>query len=350
MNIRHHRPLGQVVCALAAIALLVATAGTAPADAKAKKRPDLIVKAGRIAVPGQGHLGFIAGRGGTTRFTWEQTTQNKGQATAPKSRTGVQVVVDARHVVNVARETVPQLGRGRSHASNGRFNVRWDPTWDYGTYATRICADVTRRVAESKEGKNCRKAHTIWVVPYELTGTLSGEATQASVLPGVTLRWEFPAGVTFRIDDGVQPFAGQGILNYSFLDPAPASGVLDLQYTISGTNSLDGCTWEGTGGYEPVAQFHKIELSFGRPRGLAHAQILVDRGLPQFHFTATVTCNGNVGQVDVVPANWGRAAYWFDLGPTAGRFPDPGLTRLEGDHTDTNATYHWNLTPVDFHP
>jgi hypothetical protein len=92
----------------------------------------------------------------------------------------------------------------------------------------------------------------------------------------------------------------------------------------------------------------------GFARGFAHAAALipVDHGLGnQFHFPATVTCagGGSPNQVDVIPANWGRAAWWFDTGPTGSKFPDPGLTVLKGDYTDSNATYHWNLTPYDFH-
>jgi hypothetical protein len=188
VNIRRHRPLGQVACALAAITLLTAATGAAPADAKPKKRPDLIVKSAQLTVPASDpDVGFIVGHGLTFEFAWKQTTKNKGKATSPKSKTGVQIVIDSKHVITPARAKVPKLAPGHSHTTHGRFEMLWDTTWDYGTYPTRICADVTSKVTESKERKNCRDTHTIWVVPYGLTGTISGEAVQPLALPGVTL-------------------------------------------------------------------------------------------------------------------------------------------------------------------
>ena len=349
MRTAQQRPLGRTARALVAALLAVTLVSATQAEARPKKRkPDLVVPSGRLSVPNGTDDDFVVGHGGTTTFAWRQVTKNKGTAKAPRSVTGVQFVVDAKHVVSpsVARARVPALGPGKSHATNGKFEMFWDDTWDYGTYPTRICADITRKVPESKEGNGCRTTHKLWVVPFGLTGTIKGEAVQPLVFPGVTLSWEFPAGVTFEIQPHVsQPLANEGIIEYPFLDPQP--DVLDLRYTISGTNSLDGCTWQGSGGYEPAAEFHSIELSFFRPRGRAHAQILVDRGLPQFSFSATVTCpGGSVSQTEVIPSEWGRAAFWLDLGAFT-RFPDPGLTRLKGDYTDTNATYHWDLQPTD---
>jgi hypothetical protein len=349
VNIAQQGPLGQTARALVAGLLAVTLVSATEAEARPKKRkPDLVVSTGRLSVPGQSEDAFVVGHGGTTTFAWKHTTRNRGKAKAGRSVTGVQFVLDAKHVVSPtdARARVPALGPGRSHATHGSFDVSWDDTWDYGTYPTRICADITRKVPESKEGNGCRTTHQVWVVPFGLTGTIKGEAVQPLVFPGVTLSWEFPAGVTFELQPHIsQPLATEGILQYPFLDPRP--DVLDLRYTISGTNTLNGCTWQGSGGYEPAAEFHAIELSFSRPRGSAHAQILVDRGLPQFSFSATVTCpGGSVSQVEVTPAEWGRAAFWLDLGAFT-RFPDPGLTRLKGDYTDTNATYHWDLQPTD---
>ncbi len=351
MNIRRNGPLGWVVCVLVAMSLAVAGASATPAQGKPKKRPDLIVKSGALSRPGLGEGEFVVGHGETAEFVWTQRTQNRGKAVAPKSKTGVQILVDARHVISPrgARVNVPKLAPGKSHATRDRFEVFWDDTWDYGTYPTRICADVTRKVRESKEGKNCRTTHNIYVIPFGLTGTIRGEAVQPLVYPGVTLSWEFPAGVSFELDPNASHrFADEGIIEYAFHDPSP--DVPDLQYTISGTNSLDGCAWQGAGAYEPATEFHTVELIFSRPSGRFHAQILVDRGLPQFTFSATLTCpGGNVTDVQVTPAHWGRASYWFDTGAFT-RFRDPGLSQLNGTYTDTNATYHWNLSPYDLQP
>ena len=349
MNIRRNGPLGWVVCVLVAMTLAVAGASATPAEGKPKKRPDLIVKSGAFSRPGVGEVEFVVGHGETAEYVWTQRTQNRGKAVAPRSKTGVQILVDARHVISPrdARVNVPRLAPGKSHATRDRFEVFWDHTWDYGTYPTRICADVTRKVRESKEGKNCRTTHNIYVIPFGLTGTISGEAVQPLVYPGVTLSWSSRQASRSNSTRTHSRSADEGIIGYAFRDPVP--DVPDLQYTISGTNSLDGCAWQGAGGYEPATEFHTVELIFSRPSGRFHAQILVDRASPSSPSPRPSPVPAAVTDVQVTPAHWGRASYWFDTGAFT-RFRDPGLSQLNGAYTDTNATYHWNLSPFDLQP
>jgi hypothetical protein len=267
-------------------------------------------------------------------------------ATAHKSRTGLRFLIGNGVTLQPpgARLPVSSLAPSSSDAGHGTFEIFWDDTWDYGTYPTRICADTAKVIAESKEGNNCKKTHEIYVIPYGLHGSINGSSVKPLALPGVTLSWGFPAGVTFQLQPYFsEPLANEGWLDYPFLDPQP--DVPDLGYTISGTNTLDGCSWEGGGGYEPSQLFDYIEMRFGQGAATYYVSPrVVDSA---FHFPATVTCSGVSNLVDVYPADWGTAAWWFKIG-TSRAFPDPGLTRLEGTYTDENTTWSWELLPTDF--
>ena len=255
----------------------------------------------------------------------------------PRSpRTGVQVVVDARHVVTHVpheRQCRSSDARPLPRDQTAGSTSHWDPTWDYGTYATRICADVTRRVRGVEGGEERPEG------PHHLGRSRSGSPARLSgeAHPSVSPAWRDPAlavpsrrHLPHRRRRSTVCRAGDP--DYSFLDPAPASGVLDLQYTISGTNSLDGCTWEGTGGYEPAAEFHKVGSSFRPPKGSRARPDPRRPRPPAVPLHRNRTCpTATSATVDVVPANWGAPPTGSTSDRRAGRFPDPGLTRLEGD-------------------
>jgi hypothetical protein len=120
--------------------------------------------------------------------------------------------------------------------------------------------------------------------------------------------------------------------------------VRDVHYTISGTNALDGCSWQGSGGYEPSQVLDDVSVNFPH-RGLGNldALLFTDSG---FHFPATATCSGQSDEVDVSPSNWGLAVDWFNNGELR-RFPNPGLTNVVRSYRSGNTTWTWDLTATD---
>jgi hypothetical protein len=323
----------------------------APGEAGLAGKPDLVVtKATIVSADGS----YAVGHGEHVKFTWKHATKNKGKTTAPKSKTGVQFVVTDKssYKPEGAKLGVPALAPGKSDAGKGAFKLVFDSTWDYGTYPTRVCTDVKHVVVEGKEKNNCEDTHDLYVVPFGFKGTVSGSSIKPNTLPGVTLSWQFPAGVSFELNSfATVPGADNGLLAYHYVDTQPSTG--DLSYSISGTNAFDGCTWSGSGTVEPNEQYRSFDATFGYGYAWFAAQIPLENGTSSYHFPATVTCpNGTPSTVDVYPTQWSAATWWFNTnGPQD--FADRGVTALDGTYTSTtgtsfSTTWTWHLVPYDF--
>jgi hypothetical protein len=338
------------VVAVAVMATVSVLAPAVSASARATQtdaatrasRPDLTVTGGRILFFDKAvHWGI---RHRNQVIAWSDRTKNIGSAAAARSRTGLQFIVRPGKVIRpiALGRPVPRLTPAQSHAGRDGFMV--DMTdWKFGTYPTRVCADSVGAVAEANEANNCRRLHEIYVVPYDLKGRVTGHATFPSVFPGVTLRWT--SDVDFSLkglgDDRLraQPVGDDGVFDYYWR----RTGAF-VRYTVAGTNTFDGCSWDGRGAFYPTSTHDSIRVSFGRPRGFLSAQLRVR---PEYHFTVRITCPNGVSRTeDFYPSRWGGGYEWFATGTTAPRFPDPGLTRVLGEYTVEGsfpATHHWDL-------
>jgi hypothetical protein len=337
----------RVRIALAAV-LILTVAGTTETSAATEvrrraPRPDLTVVAAGLSVrsaeeqPGGRYYIMLARTG---QFTWLHRTRNVGAARAAASRTAVRFDLGRGRMFTppAARLPVPRLAPGAAISGAGRFRVDLvPPRFKFGTYPTLVCADAGRVVAESREGNNCRRAHPIYVVPEFVTGRITGRALHPLVFPGVTLSWE--SRVTFGIQ-WFQRNSANGIFDYHWFRTGRF-----VRYRVSGTNSLDGCSWNGVGAYHPSFTHDSVGLSFFRPRGRFTAQL----ALPfDFSFTVTVSCPGGTTTThDFSPWDWGNAFRWLDTGTTLPRFADPGWIHLKGRYVGDNpsfpVTYTWDL-------
>jgi hypothetical protein len=308
-----------ILLATLAAGLFPATQG---AGAATVRRPDLVVTAGSIRGSNQVIVGRVP-----ERFSWNHRTKNLGNATARASRTAV--VFDGGGTwVRGPALFVPRLAPGASRAGNGGFTLNFD-VFEWGTYRTRICADVTEVVRESKESNNCRRIDPTYVIPSRLVGRITGNHP---LWPGgsVKVTWATDAEYEFsRWSFGT----GDGLtVDYLLREPS-------VTFRVQGTDPM-GCTWSANQAYEPPLQ--GIRLQFG-PKHRYRAESLISSS---FHFPLTRTCNGMPADIDFYPASQ-LLTKWFD---THGwrSFQDPGLEALRGTYIDNVTTtkpftYSWNL-------
>src|SRR5262245_29145913 len=99
---------------------------------------------------------------------------NNGSASARSSDTSA--LFESRSPSG-ASLPVPRLAPGGSRTGSGSFRVDFG-TWEFGTYPTRICADLIDAVTESDEENNCAELEPIHLVPTVLTGRVTGKSNQ----------------------------------------------------------------------------------------------------------------------------------------------------------------------------
>jgi predicted esterase len=139
------RRASAVVVPALVVSLLAATLAVGPpvaASAAKKRKVDLKVTAGS------------ASSTSPVRIAGSFTVKNTGKRKASATTAGLQV--DGKQVAVLA---VGRLKKGGSKV------VRFSVPSQAGTRAVRVCADVRRGVAESKEGNNCRSLGTVVVKP-----------------------------------------------------------------------------------------------------------------------------------------------------------------------------------------
>jgi hypothetical protein len=298
--------------------------------ARAAHKPDLVVTAGHV---NKRDFWYFS-RGDPATFKWGHRTKNVGRAQSRRSPTGFRFLARRGKPFPGDDLEVPALSPGHAEAGVGRFREHFDDTWEFGTYAMKICADVHDRVDESDERNNCKKLHRLYVVPGHLMGTVTGTGPLDNrVFPGVTVSWK--ADVHFG--QFFQPArADDGLFDYLLVEGS-------VKYKIQGTDS-GGCTWNGSGTYNPSTWPALVHLAFGQlPHYSARDIVKTD-----YAVTTTITCPGHQpGNSQISPSLFGFPR-WFDTGPHVRALKDPGLVRLSGRYVDDqrvggHATFTWNL-------
>jgi hypothetical protein len=317
-----------------AAATLVGTPG-AHAAARPDK-PDLTVTHGRLQAAG-GFSWVVRGHH-RVKLTWRHRTKNAGKAPSKATLTALRLVHGNGSVVGLDKLRVPELEPRKSKEGRGSLSETFDETYDYGTYTPRICANAGRhKIREGHKAPNCLELRPFYVVPLAFTGTVSGTAPlHADLLPGVTLSWEG----TVSADLGPGGLLGDdGLFDYTFFEGP-------VTYTVKGTDAISGCTWSGTGTYQPLDWAAEINVELGEG---AHYSAQ-DSVAPSYHFPVTLTCPNHPGttEAEVSPYLYGLVR-WFDTGPTDRPLLDPGLTSLAGIYNDPrpagSTTYDWILKP-----
>jgi CARDB len=298
------RTVGVVVLA----ALLVVPAATAHA---AKKKPDLVVAAGKVEGD---EYAFIGERFNVTA-TW--ATKNKGSGRAGRSLTRATFYHQpGGHIYRLGAQAVGRLGSdGVDEIDDERpLNPNRLPA---GGYAIRICADAKEDVNESNEGNNCGRVQAKFSDFYstyrEWEGTVSGigwglggptfsgmteswtsRGTGADVaytftryrssgkfvwgMAGGAIKWTHQGSLgpgcsnvngsgTFVLDPGSRVAANYGRESYS----AQAVAISGAQYPIT-----SDCGFGGTGPVHPTALstgMQRLPFDTGSLAGVAASEV-----------------------------------------------------------------------------
>lgn len=305
--------------------------GPASGATGAGKRPDLVVTKSALQLRGGGSWTTQLA---TRTFTWRHRTKNVGGARAKKSRTGVAFFVrpGTSTEPSGASLRVPPLAPGEAHADRGRFSVDFSD-WDYGTYRTKVCADVRDRVTERDDGNNCQPTGKFYVAPLQLSGRVEGKATWAP-LPGFVQAISWGGTVGFDLSNGA-PSGDKGVFDYHYY-----TGKIAFGYAWEDANS--GCKATGSAVYTP-SESATVRLVFGTDPGY---RVLSASFAPSFRVPLTVTCPMTPPTTSPVAPFGGGSAPWLATGSTS-PFPDPGLSAISGTFqlvaTTAPVTYTWNL-------
>jgi hypothetical protein len=319
------RVIGMVVAILSAAGLLVS-----PNAIAARARPDLIVDVGRLSI---GEKRWTA-RGLPKAVVWRHKTKNVGAAPSRRSLTELRFETPGGYYM-LDSDRVPYLESDGNFVDERRRYQDDFTNIDYGSYPATICADAKEDVNERREGNNCKDLGLYYVVPWELTGVVSGVVT-IHPQPDITNSLEWRGDVDFDLRQGA-PDGNVGLFEYRYL-----SGDMVFTYTtVAGE-----CTGTGTGRYTPT-EADGVKLNFGQPNGSYSAFTPID---PNFNFPVTITCP------DVPPATAPfyphllTSGSWMITGFTPRRFPDPGLKRVRGTYTlapPFPVQFSWNLKASD---
>ena len=276
--------------------------------------PDLVVSSGNFqSVTGNR---VIVGHVPAT-FEWTQLTENRGSATAAKSKTNVSIDLGVFSIIP-GQSSIPKLLPGKffSSAKNVSLDIAGE---EFGTYPVSICADSGHRVNESDESNNCKKAKPIHVVPRSFTGRVKGET---KIVGSVFITWI--ANVTYN-QTAIVPL-GDGVnVDYTFTNA-------NVDFEVSGTNT--GCRWSGKGTDHPPVQ--GIRLFFDKTGSSYFAANFNTAG---FSIKTTIRCP-NIEPL-IIPTF--PSAGWFFTGSKT--FANPGLLEFEDDLRAPPHKYSWVLLP-----
>ena len=309
--------------------LLAATPADAHHGPSRRGKPDLVVKSGGL-IGG----GLYVTRSGSKTFHWGAVIKNVGDRTAPRSHGQVEFVIGpgVSHAPRGARFAVPSLAPGASQELHGKFTVKFDDAWDFGTYPTRICADGRKAVPEADEGNNCEKnlrgLQDFNVVPGSLEGSISGRH-EGPLGPGVKILWQ--GDVTLNMFT-TKRLAADGIFRYLWADGP-------LNYWVSGTSSLSGCTWTGSGPVEPNEGQRVMTLQFRPVRSTYWSGFVVPD--PNAAFPVAADCPGDDFAGPFHPEN-----PWLNTGPFTLMIPTLGMTELDDGYTFGPDEWLWDLTAM----
>ena len=277
--------------------------------------PDLTVTSGNFQNV-TGNRVIIGHRPAT--FEWAQLTENKGSATAPRSKTDVSIDLGGISFI-LGQTAIPKLLPRKFFASVKNIRLDLPLGEEFGTYPVSICADSNHRINESDESNNCRKPKPIHVVPTRFTGRVNGSTNWAG---SVFITWS--AEVTYN-QTAIEPLGGGVNIDYTF------TGV-NVKYEVAGTNA--GCRWSGTGTDRPPVQ--GIRLFFDKT---GSSYIAANFNSPGFTVLTTIKCPG------AEPFNFPLfpPLAWFFTGHQT--FANPGLLELEGESRAFPHKFSWILLP-----
>jgi hypothetical protein len=186
----------------------MAAMGLAPSaigNAQSKPKPDLVVTTAKKSGPS------YALKGDDVTLSFKDVTENQGDKTAGRSRTGMLLVPKhtRTHVppVKLASRDVPKLAPGKSDSGKASDTVSTD-VLPLGAYKVEVCADVKKQVRERKEGNDCKRAGSFYVVQDVWNASVNGVGPDGTAAlaegwesSGATLRFgEYLAGGVFRYD------------------------------------------------------------------------------------------------------------------------------------------------------
>ncbi len=205
-----------------------------PSAAEAAGKPDLIVSS---VVPAAGSL--APGQS----FVVVDRVVNRGTVAASASSTGYYLSLDGRQGAGDVRlggvRKVARLAPGRT--STGRVTLKIPSSTRAGLYQVIACADVARRVRESRETNNCRAAGSV------LRRILVTPAPPAPSPLSVTSSPAPASAVTQDVDadaGGTITATGPDGTTYSLAIPARALSTT-TSITVTPVSSLSG---SGLGG------------------------------------------------------------------------------------------------------
>lgn len=315
----------RVLAVAVGIGLVASAVGPVPAQAAAKKRPDLVVSAVSVTptriAPGE-------------TLKVRDTTRNKGRRVAARSVTRYVLSKDKkldRRDVRLRDRAVKRLKPRRSHATKA-LSVRVPTTTKPGAYWVLACADARKKVRESNERNNCRVARSRFTVVAAPRVPRNG-TLKVDVSARVDVAWRYHSGSagfdTVEKEDVRLEGKGSGLLYVKdgkpqvlqwYWSSATASGT--EAYDAEGQTNTD-CPWEAS------ARLSGSSTIDVRPNGGPTGGLITFPDDPQgaaAHFglvhkitskvTPRINCRGeNIGNVSPVPTVELRQ-YWWAKDPT----------------------------------
>lgn len=317
---------GRLLVPVMGLGLVFSVMGSVPANAAAKKRPDLVVSA-VAASPAKVAAGGV--------LTVKDTTANRGRKAAPRSVTRYVLSKDKklnRGDVRLRDRAVRALKPRKKHATKA-LKVRVPATTKPGTYWLLACADARKKVKESNERNNCRavrkrvtiaKAAFVWPKTGFVKVNVSARIDVATRYHSKSVGFDTVENEDLRVD-GV----GSGWLQLKNGRPEMLTWIWS-KANVSGTEIHDAegqtdtaCRWDA---YAKITAGSPVNV---RPGGIHTAGAIDFPGSasgPRASFgleqeiaskvTPRLNCrNENIGNVSPVPLLELRQ-YWWAKKPT----------------------------------
>jgi hypothetical protein len=218
------RPTVAVVAAATVALLPGAMPGPAVAKKKPKPKPHLVLEKVKVHAP------RYAFHGDRADFTLSYVVKNTGTATAPKTRTTLEILrptVGSNAVINML---TPHLAPGRSFRGAGHQSFDVFAALPLGGWRIAVCADRTHKLPPPRS--RCAKTGRFYIAEREWVGSVHGIGPVAGAALGEKWQSQVPAQLDFT------RYLGHGAFAYDF------GGTMD--WTDHGINS-GGCLWQGFG-------------------------------------------------------------------------------------------------------
>jgi hypothetical protein len=301
------------IAVLAVLAAMFALQAPAPAGARGK--PDLqITEAGLT----KGRYAFI---GKPLNSRVDYTVKNVGGKRAGPSRVSV-FLKHGNRLFRLRISTTGPLNPGQSENIGLGVNARND--FPAGQYQVGICADVGRKVGESREGNNCTTAKGMFYSTYRTwAGTFGAVYTRGGIFDS-DLAWATLSAATF----GPGQYLGRGFFRWR------SNGAGSIKYRDSGTGA--GCSYSGTGTFAIDARFSYVQVVYRHDAFYSAAAGTI----PGSKFSVVENCSGSMKSYDL-PVG-GTAA--LAVGRRNLPFGSESLKGSENFSAIPEIKYTWDLT------